>query len=86
MKRIYKSMYKVTIQATPVQESNWRVVASGKWKPGEPPELDNQDLSAGVIPALFIPSATDKSGRNQIQDGDTFYAVVFTRLSKHHTA
>lgn len=75
-------MYKVTIQATPVQEKSWKVMASGRWTPGHPPELDNQDLSAGVIKALFniIPSATDKSGRNQIQDGDTFYAVVFRRL------
>jgi hypothetical protein len=28
------------------------------------------------------PSATVKSGRNQVQLGETFYAVVFRRLSK----
>ena len=77
-------MYKVTIQATPVGESNWRVVTTGTWNPGEPPRLAEEILSANVVDALFniTPSATDKSGRNQMQDGDTFYAVVFKRLSR----
>jgi len=77
-------MYKVTIQATPVAESNWRVVATGTWIPGQQPELDEQILPAEVVEALFnvSPSATDESGRNQVQSGETFYAVVFRRLSK----
>jgi hypothetical protein len=76
-------VYKVTIQATPVEEGNWRVVASGTWTPGQQPQLE-QILPAEVIATLFNvnPSATDKSGRNQVQYGDTFYAVVFRRLSK----
>ncbi len=78
-------MYKVTVQATPVQENSWKVVASGRWTPGLPPELDGQVLPAAVVEALFnvVPLATDKSGRNQMQDGDTLYAVVFRRLMKH---
>jgi hypothetical protein len=77
-------MYKVTIQETPVAESNWRVVASGTWTPGQQPQLDEHILPAEVIEALFnvSPSATDESGRNQVQFGVTFYAVVFRRLSK----
>jgi hypothetical protein len=77
-------MYKVTIQATPVAESNWTVVASGTWTPGQQPQLAEHILLAEVVETLFnvIPSATDKSGRNQVQHGETFYAVVFRRLSK----
>jgi hypothetical protein len=76
-------MYKVTIQATPVAESNWKVVATGTWTPGQQPQLDEQILPT-VVEALFnvSPSATDESGRNQVQCGDTFYAVVFRRLSR----
>jgi hypothetical protein len=75
-------MYKVTIQETPIKESNWRVVASGTWTPGERPQLADHILPADVVEALFdvTPSATDKSGRNQVQIGDTLYAVVFRRL------
>jgi hypothetical protein len=76
-------MYKVTIQATPIAGIDWRVVTVGTWTPGQPPQLD-QVLSNEVLEALFniTPSATDKSGRNQIQHGDTLYAVVFRRLSR----
>jgi hypothetical protein len=76
-------MYKVTVQATPVAESNWRVVASGTWTPGQQPQLA-ETLPADVVETLFnvSPSATVKSGRNQIQFGETLYAVVFRRLSK----
>ena len=76
-------MYKVTIQATPFAESNWRVVASGTWSPGQQPQLD-QRIPAEVLEMLFnvSPSAKDNSRRNQVQCGDTFYAVVFRRLSK----
>jgi hypothetical protein len=75
--------YKVTIQATPVGENNWSVVTTGMWNPGEPPQLE-EILPANVVKALFniTPSATDESGRNQVQDGDTAYAVVFRRLSR----
>ncbi len=81
---IIDSMYKVTIQATPVAESNWRVVASGTWTPGQQPQLAEQTLPAEVVEMLFnvSPSATVKSGRNQVQLGETFYAVVFRRLTK----
>jgi hypothetical protein len=76
-------MYRVTIQSTPINESNWKVVAAGTWKPGGP-QLEEHILSAEVVAELFnvIPSATDKSGRNQIQCSDTLYAVVFRRLSR----
>jgi hypothetical protein len=76
-------MYKVTIQATPVAQSDWKVVASGTWTPGQQPQLAEQTLPAEVVETLFnvIPSATVESGRNQVQFGDTFYAVVFRRLS-----
>jgi hypothetical protein len=78
---IAPAMYKVTIQATPINESNWAVVAAGTWTPGQQPQLD-KTLAAEVLGDLFnvTPSATDKSGRNQIQCGDTLYAVVFRRL------
>jgi hypothetical protein len=77
-------MYKVTIQATPAGESNWRVVTTGRWTPGQPPQLEAEILPANVFETLFniTPSATDKSGRNQMQDGDTLYGVVFRRLSQ----
>jgi hypothetical protein len=77
-------MYKVTIQSTPVGESNWSVVTTGTWNPGEPPQLAGDILPANVVEALFkiTPSATDQSGRTQVQDGDTMYGVVFRRLSR----
>jgi hypothetical protein len=76
-------MYKATIQITPAGESNWRVVATGTWTPEEEPQLDHV-LPVGVIEALFnvTPSTSDDSGRNQVQDGDKLYAVVFRRLSR----
>ena len=63
---------------------NWRVVASGTWTPGQQPQLAEDVLSPEVIEALFnvTPSATDKSSRNQVQCGESLYAVVFRRLSK----
>jgi hypothetical protein len=75
-------MYKVTIQASPIKEGDWRVVASGTWTPGKPPQLGDEILPAEVVEALFnvTPSPADKSGRNEIQCGDTLYAVVFRRL------
>jgi hypothetical protein len=78
-------MYKVTIQETPVVDKpNWRVVASGTWTPGQKPQLAEDVLSPEVIEALFnvTPSETDKSGRNEVQCGESLYAVVFRRLSK----
>ncbi len=80
----HSTMYKVTIQSTPVGESNWSVVTSGTWTPGEPPELADESLPLNVVELLFkvTPSAKDQSGRNQVQDGDMFYAVVFRRLSR----
>ena len=78
------AMYKVTIQTTPVSKIDWRVVAAGRWTPGQPPELAEQTLSAEVLEELFnvTPTPTDQSRRNQIQCGDTLYAVVFRRLSR----
>ena len=78
-------MYKVSVQSTPVAEKpEWRVVATGTWTPGQQPQLDEQTLPAEVIVALFNvnPLAAVKSGRNQVQCGETLYAVVFRRLSK----
>ncbi len=77
-------MYKVTIQATPAGESNWSVVTTGRWTPGQPPQLAEETLPATVVEALFniTPSATDQSRRNQVQHGDTCYAVVFRKLSR----
>lgn len=77
-------MYKVTVQATPIDKVDWKVVASGRWTPGREPELTEGNLSAEVVKALFnvTPSATDASGRNQIQLGDAAYAVVFRRLAR----
>jgi|SRR6266446_263997 len=73
-------MYKVTIQETPVKESNWRVVATGTWTPGQPPQLGDQILPAEVVEALFnvTPSATDQSGRNQVQCGEKLYALWYS--------
>jgi hypothetical protein len=75
-------MYKVTIQSTPANGIEWKVVASGRWTPGQQPQLAEQTLSPEVLQELFdvTPSPADKSGRNQIQSGDTLYAVVFRRL------
>lgn len=75
-------MYKVTIQTTPVSKIDWKVVAAGRWTPGHPPELAEQTLSAEVLEELFnvTPSPSEQSGRNQIRNGDTLYAVVFRRL------
>jgi hypothetical protein len=76
------AMYKVTIQATPVAKVDWKVMASGRWTPGQPPQLAEHLLPAEVLEELFnvAPSPIDTSGRNQIQCGDTLYAVVFRRL------
>jgi len=78
------STYKVTIQATPVAMNNWQVVVAGTWTPGQGPQLAEQVLPAGVVEALVnvSPLPTDASGRNEIQFGDTSYAVVFRKLSK----
>lgn len=77
-------MYKVTIQATPIGGQDWRVVATGTWISGQQPQLDSELIPANVVEALFnvTLSATDTSGRNQVQDGATSYAVVFRRLSR----
>ena len=76
-------MYRITIQATPIEASDWKVVASGTWTPGQQPQLVDEILPADVLEGLFnvIPSPSDKSGRNQVQCGDMLYAVVFRRLS-----
>jgi hypothetical protein len=76
-------MYKVTIQATPAGESKWRVVTTGRWTPGQPPQLSNEILPANVVEALFniTPSAMDQSGRNQLQAA-TRASVVFRKLSR----
>jgi hypothetical protein len=77
-------MYKVTIQATPFQADNWKVVATGTWTPGTPPQLDSIVVPADVVTALLniTPAPADRSGRNQVDHGDTSYAVVFRRLSR----
>ena len=75
------TVYKVTIQATPVGADQWKVVASGTWTPGQQPQLE-QTLSAEVVEALFNVSPSEKSGRNQVQLGDIFYAMVFRRISR----
>jgi GAF domain-containing protein len=78
------AMYKVTIQSTPAKQIVWKVAASGRWTPGQPPQLAKHLLSAEVLNELFnvTPSETDQSGRNQIQCGDTLYGVVFRRIPK----
>jgi hypothetical protein len=73
------TVYKVTIQATPVAADRWKVVASGTWTPGQHPQLE-QILSAEVVEALFNVSPSANLGRNQVQFGDTFYAMVFRRI------
>jgi hypothetical protein len=77
-------VYRVTIQATSIYDNNWKVIVAGNWSPGAPPQLENQILSVKVVDALFDvkPSEKDFSGRNQVQDGDTLYAVVFRKLSR----
>jgi hypothetical protein len=77
-------MYKVTIQEASVKLSDWKVVAAGTWIPGQRPQLEEQIVPTEVLDELFnvIPSATDRSGRKQIQRGDMLYAVVFRRLSR----
>ena len=77
-------MYKVTIQETPINESEWRVVATGTWTPGQRPQLAAQILPAEVLEELFkvTPSPTDVSSRNQVQCGHSLYAVVFRKLSR----
>jgi hypothetical protein len=77
-------VFKVTIQATAVQENNWHVVATGSWSPGQKPELDEKTLPVEVVATLFAvaPAGTDKSGRNEVRHGDTAYAVVFRRVTK----
>jgi hypothetical protein len=75
------TVYKVTIQATPVTADTWKVVASGTWTLGQQPQLE-QTLSAEVVEVLFNVSPSENSGRNQVQLGDMLYAVVFRRISK----
>jgi hypothetical protein len=59
-------------------------VASNTWTPGQQPQIAEQTLPAEVIEILFkvSPSAMAQSGRNQVQLGEMFYAVVFRGLSK----
>ena len=61
-------------------------MASGRWTPGQWPRPDHI-LPTAVFESLFkvILSETDASGRNQMQDGDTSYAVVFRKLSDRRT-
>lgn len=77
-------MFKVTIQATSIGVTDWKVVATGTWTPGLPPILEENLLPAEVTQELFqvAPAPTDKSGRNQIQSGDKLYAVVFRNLAR----
>ncbi len=77
-------MFKVTIQATAVQENNWHVVATGTWSPGQQPELGDETLPVDVVATLFAvtPAATDRSSRNEVRHGDTAYAVVFRRVKR----
>jgi len=78
-------VYKVTVQAAPVNTSDWTVLATGTWTPGQPPQFADQILPPEVLEELFkiTPSLTDKSGRNQVQFGDKLYGVVFRRLKRH---
>jgi hypothetical protein len=77
-------MYKVIIQSTPVGESNWRVVTTGMWNPGEPPRLAEEILPANVVESTVQHHTfgNESIRANQMQDGDTLYAVVFRRLSR----
>jgi hypothetical protein len=77
-------MYKVTAQATSINRVDWKVVATGTWTPGQQPQLEEHVLPVEVLEELFnvTPSPADSSGRNEIQRGDTLYAVVFRRLSR----
>ena len=75
------TVYKVTIQATPVGADQWKVVGSGIWTPGQQPKLE-QTLSAEVVEALFSVSPSESSGRNQVELGNTSYGMVFRRISK----
>jgi hypothetical protein len=77
-------MYKVTIQEASVKLGDWKVVAAGTWTPGQRPQLEDQIVATEVLDELFnvTPSATDRSGRNEIQCGDMLYAVVFRNLSR----
>ena len=56
-------------------------MASGTWTPGQQPQLE-QILSAEVVEALFNVSPSENSGRNQVELGNTSYAMVFRRISK----
>ena len=80
-------MYKVTIQATSVQRIDWKVVGSGLWNRGQQPQLEDQILSAEVVEELFsvTPSPTENFVRNQVQFGETLYAVVFRKLARDPT-
>jgi hypothetical protein len=78
-------MYKVTIQALRDPTSNWKVVATGTWTPGKPPELVAEgvgDLHPDMVIALFDFSPSNESGRRQVQDGDRQYAMVYRRPSR----
>jgi hypothetical protein len=77
-------MYKVTIQSTPADRVDWQVVASGRWTPGQAPELPDHSLSPEVLGELFKtpPPAGEPSSRNQIQWGGTLYGVVFRKLAR----
>jgi hypothetical protein len=80
----HPATYQVTIQATTVRGMDWKVVATGRWTAGRGPLLAEHTVSADVLENLFhlTPSATDQLLRNQIQSGDTLYAVVFRKLSR----
>lgn len=75
-------VFKVTIQATAVEEKDWHVVATGTWIPGQQPELENEVLPAEVLATLFAvsPSGTEKSRRNEARCEGTAYAIVFRRI------
>jgi hypothetical protein len=75
------SEIRVSIFVYPV--SGWLGGAprSGTWTPGQQPQLE-QTLSAEVVEALFNVTPSENSGRNQVQIGDTLYAMVFRRISR----
>jgi hypothetical protein len=62
-------------------------VASGRWTPGSYQDSPDKPSPTIVLEDLFnvTPPATDQPGRNQMQYGDTLYAVVFRRLLKQST-